>query len=72
LWLEHENRSTAEGRFFKHVDRIESFLQAAEYWKAGKKPHLKSFWMQAGEFNDDPVLLEFIEQIGKEFHKNKK
>lgn len=69
LWLEHEKRLTPEGRFFRHVDRIESFLQAAEYWKAGKKPQLKSFWIQAGEFHDDPVLLEFIEQIGKEFHK---
>ena len=72
LWLEHENRSSREGIFFKHADRIESFLQAEEYWKEYKKPPLKSFWMQAGEFNDDPVLLEFIEQIGKEFHKNNK
>jgi 5'-deoxynucleotidase YfbR-like HD superfamily hydrolase len=72
LWLEHENRLTPEGRFFRHIDRIESFLQAAEYWKVGKKPNLKSFWIQAGELHDDPVLLEFIEQIGSEFNKPKK
>ena len=69
LWLEHEKRLSPEGRFFRHIDRIESFLQAAEYWKNQKKPPLDSFWIQAGEFHDDPVLLEFIEQIGKEFHK---
>ena len=71
LWLDCEKRSSPEGRFFRHVDRVESFLQAAEYWRDYKKPPLKSFWIQAGEFNDDPVLLEFIEQIGKEFNKGK-
>ena len=72
LWLDQEKRLSPEGIFFRHVDRTESFLQAAEYWKSSKKPPLNSFWIQAGEFHDDPVLLDFIEQIGKEFHKEKK
>ncbi len=71
LWLECENESSPEGKFFKHVDKIESFLQAAEYWRAYKKPPLDSFWIRAHELHDDPILLEFIENISKEFYKGK-
>jgi len=69
LWLDYERGSSPEGRFFRHADRIETFLQAAEYWKKYKKLPLKPYWIQARELHDDPILLEFIEQIDKEFHK---
>lgn len=72
LWLDYEKGSSPEGRFFNHVDRIESFLQAAEYWRINKKFPLKPFWIQAHELHDDAVLLKFIEQIDKEFHKKEK
>jgi putative hydrolase of HD superfamily len=72
LWLDYEKGSSREGRFFKHTDRIESFLQASEYWRDNKKFPLGPFWTQARELHDDPVLLEFIEQIDKEFHGGKK
>lgn len=72
LWLDYEAGVSPEGRFFKHADRIESFLQAAEYWKDYKNLPLKPYWIQAEELHDDPTLLKFIEQIDKEFHANKK
>jgi putative hydrolases of HD superfamily len=72
LWLDYEKGASPEGRFFKHADRIENFLQAAEYWRAFKKPAQRPYWIQAKELHDDPVLLEFIDHIDKEFHKNKK
>ncbi len=72
LWLDYENGSSPEGKFFKHADRIESFLQASEYWRDHKKIPLKPYWIQAEELHDDPTLLEFIEQISKEFHGTKK
>jgi len=72
LWLDYVNGSTKEGRFFRHADRVENFLQASEYWREGQKIALKPYWIQAEELQDDPALLEFIEQIDKEFHKNKK
>ena len=72
LWLDYEKGSSPEGKFFKHADRIENFLQASEYWRDNKKIPLKPYWIQAEELHDDPVLLEFIEQIDKEFHKDKK
>ena len=72
LWLDYENGASPEGRFFKQADRIESFLQASEYWRDRKKIPLKPYWVQAHELHDDNVLLEFIEQIDKEFHTNNK
>jgi putative hydrolase of HD superfamily len=69
LWLDYENGISPEGRFFKQADRLESFLQAAEYWKANKNVPQKPYWIQAKELHDDPIILEFIEQIDKEFHK---
>lgn len=72
LWLDYEKGLTKEGRFFKQADRLENFLQSLEYWKKYKKPPQKSWWDQARELFDDPVLLEFIETMNKKFHKNKK
>lgn len=69
LWLDYENGSSPEGRFFKHADRMETFLQASEYSRSYKNLPLKPFWVQARELHDDPILLDFIEQIEKEFHK---
>ena len=72
LWMDYENGASPEGRFFKHADRLESFLQAAEYWKINKNVPQGPYWIQARELHDDPILLEFIEQIEKEFHKKTK
>lgn len=72
LWLDYENGTSPEGRFFKKADRLESFLQAAEYWRTNKNVPQKPYWIQAKELHDDPVILEFIEQIDREFHKKKK
>ena len=72
LWLDYEKGLTAEGRFFKQADRLENFLQALEYWKKYKKPPQKPWWLWAREFFDDPLLLEFIETMDREFHKKQK
>lgn len=72
LWLDYEKGLTPEGRFFKQADRIENFLQALEYWKKYKKPPQKPWWLWAREFFDDPLLLEFIKDMEKVFHSEKK
>jgi putative hydrolase of HD superfamily len=72
LWIGYEKGLTAEGRFFRQADRLENFLQALEYWKKYKNPPQKPWWLWAREFFDDPLLLEFIDTMDKEFHKKKK
>lgn len=69
LWLDYEKGLTPEGKFFKQTDRLENFLQALEYWKKYKKPPQGPWWEWAREFFDDPCLLEFIEEMAKEFHR---
>jgi len=68
LWYDYEKGLTKEGRFFKQTDRLENFLQAMEYWKKYKKPPQGPWWEWAREFFDDPVSLEFIEEMAKKFH----
>jgi len=72
LWMDYENGKTKEGRFFKQMDRLENFLQATEYWKKHKSLSQKSWWDQARESFDDPVLLEFMGRIDKQFHTQTK
>lgn len=72
LWMDYENGSSKEGRFFKQTDRIESFLQSMEYWEKNKKLPQGSWWEWAREFFDDPVLLDFIEKMDKKFYKKNK
>ncbi len=71
LWLDYEKGLTPEGRFFKQTDRMENFLQAYEYWKKYKNPPLGPWWLWAREFFDDPILLEFMEELEKHFHSQK-
>jgi len=72
LWLDYEKGLSPEGRFFKQADRLENFLQALEYWKKYKKPPQGPWWLWAREFFDDPLLLEFIKEMDKKFHKDRK
>jgi len=72
LWMDYEKGLTPEGRFFKQTDRLESFLQSAEYWKKYKKPPQGPWWEWAREFFDDPFSLEFIEEMAKQFHRKLK
>ena len=70
LWLDYEKGLSPEGRFFKQTDRMESFLQAAEYWKKYKKPIQRPIWLWARELFDDPVLLDIIGAIDEKFYKD--
>jgi|SRR3989344_848612 len=72
LWLDYESGSSKEGRFFKQTDRIESFLQAMEYWEKDKTVPQKPWWDQARELFDDPILLNLVEKMGEKFYKKKK
>lgn len=72
LWLDYEKGLTKEGRFFKQADRLENFLQAMEYHKKYKNPPQGPWWEWAREFFDDPMSLEFVEEMEKKFRTKKK
>ena len=72
LWNDYESGLTPEGRFFKQADRLENFLQAIEYWKTNKNFPQKPWWSQIRELIDEPVLLDFVGEMDKEFHSDRK
>ena len=71
-WLDYERLSSREGRFVKQGDKVETLLQALEYW--GPKPNSPVFgwWEEVEDLVDNPILLEFLDKIEKKFYHRKK
>lgn len=65
-WLDYEKMRTREGRFVKQVDKIETLLQAKEYWDDGNNSFVCAWWEEIDEFVDDPVLLKFLKELGRD------
>lgn len=65
-WLDYERLSSREGRFVKQGDKIETLLQAKEYWKSDRNSPVFGWWEEIHELVDEPVLLEFLKEIKKE------
>jgi putative hydrolase of HD superfamily len=68
LWLEYEAGLTAESRFVKQINRLETLLQALEYGKEDNQQPSRSWWIEAKEIIDDPSLVSFMEALDKSFH----
>lgn len=71
-WLDYERLSSKEGRFVKQGDKVETLLQALEYW--GSKPGSPVFgwWEEVEDLVDNPILIKFLEKIEKKFYRHKK
>ena len=71
LWLEYERMSTPEAKFVKQTDKMANFLQGIDYWrKEGKIQH--NLWIRwIKEIIDDPILLDFLNEIENEWLKVK-
>ena len=69
LWFEYEEGFSKDGRFVRQVCRIEKLLQAIEYHvKKIYKPDIDPYWTQLKLLLDDPVLVEFVENVDKSFY----
>lgn len=71
-WLEYERLASKEGRFVKQGDKIETLLQALEYWGSNPNSPVFGWWEEVEELVDDPILLEFLNKIEKKFYKKQK
>ncbi len=71
-WLEYERMFTEEGRFVKQGDKIETLLQALEYWGSDPNSPVLGWWEEVEELVDDPILREFLEKVEKRFYQKKK
>lgn len=71
LWLDYEEGRTKEARFVKQVNRIQTLLQAIDYGEKQKIRVYKSWWIGTKEKIDDPLLIEFMEELEKKFYSQK-
>jgi len=56
LWAELRDGTSAEARFVKQVDRLETFLQSRRYAQANPGLPIDSFRLEVLETIDDPLL----------------
>jgi putative hydrolase of HD superfamily len=56
LWEELRQGTSAEARFVKEVDRLETFLQSRAYQRAAPGLPMASFRLEVMETIDDPLL----------------
>ncbi len=71
-WFEYEKMLTKEGRFVKQGDKIETLLQAIEYWGANLDSPVLGWWEEVRELTDNPLLLQFLTKIEDKFYKKQK
>ena len=67
-WLDYERGISKEGKFVKQVDRIETLIQALEYFGTKKEVGGTSWWEGTEEIVDDSLLLKFLNTIQKKFY----
>jgi putative hydrolase of HD superfamily len=67
LWDDYQRGLTKEGRFVYQTSRIENLLQALEYFKKDKNFPIESFWKEAEQFIDAPILVNFLKTLRKSF-----
>lgn len=67
LWLDYEKGLTPEGRFVKQADKVINLLQGLEYWKKYGRIQYRLWIRRAKEVLDDPILLEFLKYLEKNF-----
>jgi len=70
-WLEYEKLGSFEGRFVKQGDKVETLLQAIEYWGSNLSSPVFGWWEEVEDLVDHPVLLKFLGRIERKFYERK-
>ena len=70
-WFDYEKGVSKEGRFVKQVDKIETLIQAVEYFGSGKDTPVVGWWEEIEEITEDALLLDFLKIIQKKFYRKK-
>jgi len=70
-WLEYKKMNTREGRFVRQADKVETLLQALEYWGGKGDSPVIGWWERVDTMVDDLALLELIKNIGQFYYAGK-
>lgn len=71
-WLEYERLGSREGRFAKQGDKVETLLQAFEYWGSNLDSVVPGWRQEVEDLVNNPILLDFLEKIEERFYKKNK
>jgi putative hydrolases of HD superfamily len=71
LWLDFEKGISEEGKFVKYIDKIETLIQAIEYFGTGKDTPVIGWWEEIEEIVEDPFCIKFLKAIEKKFYRKK-
>jgi putative hydrolase of HD superfamily len=71
LWLDFEKGISREGKFVKSIDKIETLIQAIEYFGTGKTTPVMGWWEEIEEMVEDPLCIKFLKAIEKKFYRKK-
>ncbi|HHE76815.1 MAG TPA: HD domain-containing protein [Candidatus Parcubacteria bacterium] len=71
-WLDYEKGITKEGKFVKQVDKIETLVQAIEYFGTKEDTPVVGWWEEAEELVNDPLLRDLLKVIEENFYYKKK
>ena len=70
LWDELRQGTSAEARFVKQVDRLETFLQSRDYLSGNPGLPVSSFQQEVAETIDDPLLSAIRDAaLGEDVHE---
>lgn len=69
LWLDQAKLISKVGRFVRQIDKIETMIQAIEYFGIGRDTPVTGWWEEVEELVDDQLLLSFLKVIQKKFYK---
>lgn len=70
-WLYYEKGITKEGKFIRPVDKIETLMQAIEYFGSGKDTPVTGWWEETEELVEEPLLKKSLRVIQKRFYEKK-
>lgn len=68
FWLEYENGSSPEGKLVRQLNRVETLIQALEYFKEKTS---QNWWEWAEEIAEDKIVLDFMKTIEERFCQKK-
>jgi putative hydrolase of HD superfamily len=70
-WLDYEELSSLEGKFVRQTDKIETLLQALEYFGPSPNSFAVAWWEEVEELVDEPGLKNFLHKIEAKFSQKK-
>lgn len=68
VWLDYEGHTLPEGRFVKQGDKVETLIQAIEYFGIKPDSLAQAWWEEVEDLVDHPILLNFLAEIEKKFY----